>query len=123
MKWTAAKRTLLRRSRQARSLFTRRDELRFENLRTLHGAEFASNMLTSRTGHGDSGRQRMVHTAITLDSISSENKSIKEVVHKTKTTPRRTLPFSFLSDHALSDESRAEAVTRQDEVQMRRAIL
>ena len=112
----------MRRSRQARSLFTRLDEHRFENLRTLHGAIFASNMITSRAGHGDGGRQTPVRTATTLGSISSENKGIKEVVHKTRTTPRRTLPFSS-SDHALRDESRAEAVTRQDEVQMRRAIL
>jgi hypothetical protein len=96
---------------------------RFENLRTLHGAIFTSNMLTSRAGHGDGGRQTRVHTAKTLGSISSENKSVTEVVHKTKTTPRRSLLFSFSSDHALSDESRAEAVTRQDKVQMRRAIL
>lgn len=91
-------------------------------MRTLHGAIFTSIMLTSWTGHADGGRQTIVHSAITLESISSENKSIKEVVHKTRTTPSCTLP-SFSSDDALSDESRAEAVTRQDEVQMRRAML
>jgi hypothetical protein len=79
-------------------------------------------MIASQTGRGDGGRKTPVRIAITLVSISSENKSIKEVVHKPRTTPRRTLPF-FSSDYALRDESRAEAVTRQDEVQMRRAML
>jgi hypothetical protein len=92
-------------------------------LRTLHGAIFTSNMSTSWTLRADGGRKTRVHSAITLGSISSENKSIKEIVHKPRTTPRRTLP-SFC-DYALRDESwsRVEAVMRQDEVQMRRAVL
>jgi hypothetical protein len=66
-----------------------------------------------------------VSTAFALGSISSANKGIKDVVHKSRTTPRRTLPFSFsrFRDSSLRDESRAEAGMRQDEVQRRRAIL
>ena len=70
-------------------------------------------MLTCRTGDCDGGRQARVTSAITLSAISSENQSIKEDVHKTRTTPRRTRLLFFFCGRVrdlCDDEIRAEAV-------------